>query len=111
MMNITSKSKDGTLIVYLEDEITINNTDQLNTFISDRINAGDKKVVINLQDVTYLDSSAVGTIVAAYSNLQSSGGALRLCSIKPEVLEILKAASLDTFLPIDNAEEESLLSI
>jgi anti-anti-sigma factor len=109
-MELHTKKENGVLIVYLTDEITLSNANEVSDEISSFISDGEIKIIINLNEVVYMDSSAVGMIVATFSNLQGAGGELRLCALKEEVLEIFKAASLDSFLSIDTTEEESLIS-
>lgn len=109
-MEIKSEIINNILVIQLQGEITLSNANDVSDFIDKNIQEGKIKVILNMAGVDYLDSSAVGMIVASYSNLQSAGGDLRMCSLKPEVMEIFSAASLDSFLTIDKEQEESVIS-
>ncbi len=110
-MRISSLVKDEILVVYLEGEITLGNANEVNDYVNQKISATQNRVIFNMSKVEYLDSSAVGMIVAIYSTLQAEGGALRICGISSDVMEILKASSLETYLNIDDSEEQSLITI
>lgn len=110
-MNIASEKKGDVLIMRLDGDITLGNANEVNEYVSGNIGPSCKKVIFNLSKVAYLDSSAVGMIVAIYSTLQTEGGSLRLSNVNAEVMEIFKASSIDSFLYIDENEDESLIAI
>jgi anti-sigma B factor antagonist len=110
-VRISSSVKDDVLIVSLEGEITLGNANEVNDYVNQKISSSQNHVIFNMKKVEYLDSSAVGMIVAIYSTLQADGGALRICGVSSEVMEILKASSLETYLNIDESEEQSLIAI
>jgi anti-sigma B factor antagonist len=67
-----------------------------------------KRVVLNLAEVDYIDSSGVGALVRAYGVLRSSGGGLKLCQLSPFVLQVLEVTHLNSVLPTYSTEAEAI---
>ena len=62
--------------------------------------AGHRRLVLNLEHVSYIDSVGIGEIVRCFLHTTRLGGALRLCGVGPRVGDLLRATQLDTVLPI-----------
>jgi anti-sigma B factor antagonist len=69
---------------------------------------GERKFVLNLRHVSYIDSVGIGEIVRSYMHLTRHGGTLRLCNVGPRVREILEATHLDTVLELFAKEEDAV---
>jgi len=68
--------------------------------IRQAIQYGRKHVLVNLENVVYLDSSAVGELVGALSRLRIAGGGLKLTGVSPAIFKILHVANLEKVLEI-----------
>lgn len=68
-----------------------------------------RRVVLNLESVTYLSSRAVGMILAHYQRLDRAGGKLRLCHVRPKVLPTLEQMRLPTLIDLYPTIDEALL--
>lgn len=71
---------------------------------------GQKKILLNLKDVKYIDSSGVGDLVRSVTSLRRQGGDLKLLSPTPMVLEIFQITRLDRVLDIKNDESLAVQS-
>jgi anti-sigma B factor antagonist len=67
-----------------------------------------KKVVLNLADVDYIDSSGLGALVRAYGTLRSAGGSLQLCQVSRAVHQVLEVTHLLGVLPPHSSEREAI---
>jgi anti-sigma B factor antagonist len=65
---------------------------------------GQKRILLNLKDVRYIDSSGVGDVVRSVMSLRRQGGDLKLLSPAPMVLELLRITRLDKVLEIKDDE-------
>ena len=65
---------------------------------------GQKRILLNLKDVKYIDSSGVGDLVRSVTSLRRQGGDLKLLSPSPMVLEVLRITRLDRVLDIKDDE-------
>ena len=60
------------------------------------IRDGQRKVVFDLSDLTYIDSAGIGIIVMCCGLMQAAGGELRLASLQPKIAELMRVTKLDT---------------
>jgi anti-sigma B factor antagonist len=65
---------------------------------------GQKRILLNLKDVRYIDSSGIGDLVRSATSLRREGGDLKLLSPAPMVLEVLHITRLDKILEIKDDE-------
>lgn len=81
-------------------------TNYLHETIRDLVEKGHRKILLNLEGVTYIDSAGVGTLVSAYSSVRSRGGVLKLVGERTRGL--LQATKLYTVFDIARSEDEAL---
>ena len=74
------------------------------------VRQGSVKLILNLQDVSYIDSTALGVIVHAYTSAIRKGGALKLLHVPPRVLQLLVVTRLLSIFDLFDAEAEALRS-
>jgi anti-sigma B factor antagonist len=72
--------------------------------IRQALDAGDRSVVLNLRDVSYVDSAGLGQLVRAYTTVINAGGNLRLLSPGPRVRRLLEITKLDSVFTILESE-------
>lgn len=71
---------------------------------------GQKRILLNLKDVRYIDSSGLGDLVRSVTSLRRQGGDLKLLNPAPIVLEVLRITRLDRVLEIKDDEVLALQS-
>ena len=69
--------------------------------IADLVAKGERKVVLDLKELAYVDSAGLGVILASASRLKQAGGALRLANVGGRVLQVIKMTHTDSVLPLD----------
>ena len=82
----------------------------LATVIGELVKKGQRKILLNLKDVKYIDSSGMGDLVRNYTSLQRQGGDLKLLSPSPTVLEALRITHLDRIFDIKEDEDIAVQS-
>jgi anti-sigma B factor antagonist len=65
---------------------------------------GKKKIILNLADVDYLDSSGVGELVGSFTTVRNAGGELKLLNLTPKVKDLLYVTKLYTVFDIKDDE-------
>ncbi len=71
---------------------------------------GQRKIVLNLQDVSYIDSSGIGELVGAFTSVQGQGGQLKLLNPAPKVVNVLRLTRLDHLFPVETDEAAAVQS-
>jgi anti-sigma B factor antagonist len=80
----------------------------LNQAVKQLVADGKTQVLLNLQQVTFIDSCGVGEIVAAFSTVKKSGGHLKLCSPTKMVGEVLRLVRVPTLVESFDSETDAL---
>jgi len=71
---------------------------------------GTKKIVLNLGDVTYIDSSGIGELVSAFTSVSNTGGNLKLLNLTKRVQDLLQITKLYTVFEVFNDEPSAVAS-
>jgi anti-sigma B factor antagonist len=110
-MKVNVRQRDGVTILDLKGKITIGMGDvALRNAVQDAINGGSTKVVINLKDVTTIDSSGVGELVSAFTTATNRGVKLSLANLPSKVSDILQITQLITVFDVFDSEDEAIRS-
>ena len=72
---------------------------------------GRKKIVLDFANVEYLSSAALGKLITMNNKVKTAKGKLRLCNIRPEILEVFTITKLNKVLEIKTDQEQALAGI
>jgi anti-sigma B factor antagonist len=104
-MTITTREVSHITIVDINGRITLGDeTGQLRDTVRKLLAAGKKKIVLNLADVDYIDSSGVGELVSSFTAVRNAGGELKLLSLSKKVHDVLQVTKLYTVFDIKEDE-------
>jgi len=78
--------------------------------VAARVGAGDRKLLVDLSNVTYIDSGGVGSLVTAYLHTVRRGGQLKLVCPNERVFRVLTITHLSSVLDVFDTEAEALSS-
>lgn len=110
-MTITTREVSHVTIVDLNGRITLGDeTGLLRDTIRELIAAGKKKIILNLAQVDYIDSSGVGELVSGYTTVRNSGGELKLLGLTKKVHDILSVTKLYTIFDVKDDEFNAVKS-
>jgi len=110
-MDVKKREKGGVTILDLKGKITIGAGEiALRNAVQDVINSGAKNLVINMKDVTTIDSSGVGELVSAYTTSTNRGASLKLANLPAKVQDILVITQLITVFDVFDSEDEAIAS-
>jgi anti-sigma B factor antagonist len=108
-LKITDHEVNGVEVLSLEGRIVLGEeTVALRDKVKGLLAAGRKKIVLNLKNVTMIDSSGLGAMVAAHTSAKSAGGTLRLCNLGPRTDELLQMTRLVTVFEVSDSEAEAV---
>jgi anti-sigma B factor antagonist len=76
------------------------NTTSFRDMIRELTAGGRKKILLNLADVTYIDSSGIGELIAAYTTVKHQGGAVKLLNLTKRVYDLLHITKIYTVFEV-----------
>jgi anti-sigma B factor antagonist len=104
-MTITTREVSHVTIVDLNGRITLGDeTGQLRDAVRQLIAGDKKKIVLNLAQVDYIDSSGVGELVSSFTAVRNAGGELKLLNLTKKVRDVLNVTKLYTVFDIKEDE-------
>lgn len=110
-MKSSTRQVDGVSIVDLSGRITLGEgSTMLRDIVRDMIAKGNKKILLNLGDVTYIDSSGIGELVSAFTTVRNGGGELKLLNLTKKVHDLLQITKLYTVFDIKDDEASAIQS-
>jgi len=96
-VKLTTHEKDGVTIVGISGKLTLGDgTSALRDRIHELTKGGSKRIVLNLADLNYIDSSGIGELVAAHTTIGRVGGEMKLLNLAKRVHDLLKITKLYT---------------
>jgi anti-sigma B factor antagonist len=108
-MVLNARRLDDVVILDLSGRITMGEgTLMLRERIQKLLQAGDRKFLLNLADVDYIDSSGLGELVSSFTAVRNNGGLLKLLSLTKRVQDLLQITKLLTVFEVFNSEAEAL---
>lgn len=104
-----TRQSNGVAIVDLSGRITLGEGSVvLRELVRDLLGKGDKNILLNLADVTYIDSSGIGELVSAYTAVKNQGGELKLLKLTKKVHDLLQITKLYTVFDVKDDESAAL---
>ncbi|HEY7369762.1 MAG TPA: STAS domain-containing protein [Thermoanaerobaculia bacterium] len=110
-MKTSVRESGGVSIIDLKGKITIGSGDiQLRETINRLLEEGKKNILINMQDVTTIDSSGIGELVGCYTSVTNKGGKLKLEKLPEKISDVLTVTQLITVFDVFDTEDEAVKS-
>ncbi|MDP8299663.1 MAG: STAS domain-containing protein [Candidatus Tantalella remota] len=107
-MQINMEDMNGVTIVRMNGDIDINSAPDVKKSFDTTVSEKKDKVVINLKEVGYVDSSGLATLVEILKNLRSYGGKLKLTNLSAKVKGLFEITKLDKLFDIVPEEEDAV---
>ncbi len=110
-MKLATREVSGVTIVDLSGKITLGEGGMaLREEVRKLLAGGSKKIVLNLGEVNYIDSSGIGELVSAYTTVRNQGGELKLLNLTKKVHDLLQITKLYTVFDIKDDEASAIAS-
>lgn len=107
-MQTKEEYKNGVLVCYITGEIDINTSPQIKKTFDKFIQAKKEKIVMNLKEVSYVDSSGLATMVEILKGLRTYGGKLKISNLSTKVRNLFEITKLEKLFDIVAEEKEAL---
>lgn len=110
-LNITKRKSGSVTIVDLGGKIALGESNRaLHEAIRGLTSEGEKNILLNLANVTVIDSSGLGELVASYASVERNGGSLKLANLSDRFIELITITKLYTVFDIFDNEADALAS-
>ena len=110
-MTLEERPTDGVMMLALKGKLTIGEDVEL---VKDKINSliqqGEKKLLLNLAEVPYVDSAGLGEIVRTYTTVNRQGGSLKLLHLTKRIEDLLAITKLLTVFDTFDSEQDAISS-
>lgn len=110
-MKVAVRESGNVSIIDLKGKITIGSGDiQLRDTINGLVSAGKTRILVDMKEVTAIDSSGIGELVGCYTTLTNKGGKLKLLHLPPKIQDVLTVTQLITVFDVFEDEAEAVRS-
>jgi anti-sigma B factor antagonist len=110
-MKASTRQVSGVTVVDMSGRITLGEGSViLREAVKDLLAKGQKKILLNLGDVSYIDSSGIGELVSAFTSVRNQGGELKLLKLTKKVHDLLQITKLYTVFDIKDDEASAVQS-
>lgn len=107
----TEKINDVFIVTIDLVQATIEQAGELNKLLSNTIEKGWQKIIIEMKEVDYMDSTFLGALIINLKKITSKGGKFILVGLKPSVKTMVNQANLDKIFNILTSRDEALNNI
>lgn len=110
-MKSSTRQINGVTIVDLSGRITLGEGSViLRDQVRELLSKGNKKILLNLGEVNYIDSSGIGELVSAFTTVRNQGGDLKLLNLTKKVHDLLQITKLYTVFDVKDDETAAVKS-
>jgi anti-sigma B factor antagonist len=110
-IKMTNSEVDGVSVVTLDGRIVLGEeSNSLREKLKSMLAEGKKKIVLNMVNIKYIDSSGLGTLVAAHVSAKTQGASVRLCNLGKKFHEVMQITKLLTIFDVYDTEAAAVSS-
>jgi anti-sigma B factor antagonist len=110
-IDLRTRESNGITIVDLRGRITLGEgSATVRDTVRDLLSLGQKRILLNLSDVNYIDSSGIGELVSAFTAAKKQGGELKLLNLTKKVHDLLQITKLYTVFDVKDDEASAVKS-
>jgi|SRR5687767_8189543 anti-sigma B factor antagonist len=110
-LNISQRQSGNVTIIDLSGKIALGESNRaLHEAIRGLTSEGPKNILLNLANVSVIDSSGLGELVASYASVERSGGTLKLSNLSDRNIQLITITKLYTVFDVFDNEAEALAS-
>ena len=110
-LKINQRKVDGVTVLDLSGRLILGEeTTSLRDTLKGLVGRGEKKILLNLAGVNYMDSSGLGTLVGGYTSVASQKGQMKLVHLNSKVHDLLRVTKLVTVFEVHEDENKAIKS-
>ena len=110
-MEVTSKSSDNAIVIYVDGDLTTNSSPEVEAEINEILEEATNNVVINVEKVNFIASTGLRVILVLGKRLDGEGFKLSVCSMNSSTKSVFEMSGFTKLFPIFDTEEEALAQL
>jgi anti-sigma B factor antagonist len=107
-LELETSERDGVAVLSLRGEIDVYTAPRMRQAIVDLVDAGSLNIVVDMQNVDFLDSTGLGVLVEGLKRVRTRGGNLSIVITQDKILKIFDITGLNKAFPIHSTLEDAL---
>ena len=108
-MKASTRQIQDVTVVDLSGQIKLGEgSSVLRDTVKDLLSKGHRKILLNLGEITYIDSSGIGELISAFTSVRNQGGDLKLLHLTKKIHDLLQITKLYTVFDVRDDEAEAL---
>lgn len=110
-LKMTERTVDGVSVLDLEGRIVLGEeSSALRERVKNLLGQDHKKIILNMGNVSYIDSAGLGALVASYTSAKNQGAILKLVNLGGKFREVLQVTKLLTVFEVYDSEQAAISS-
>jgi anti-sigma B factor antagonist len=109
-LNLSFRSYGDRAVVQVGGEVDLATCPQLQAALAELVDRGFHQLIVDLEQVSFLDCAGIGVLVDARRRVQEHGGSLRLVGPAPLVRRVLEVTGMTAVFPIDGSHGMTLVT-
>lgn len=109
-LEIHRREREGVTVFDLKGRLTVGEASNLREKVTEAVKEGSRQVILNLDEVEYIDSTGLGAMVIGFTSLQKAGGALKLLNLTRRSIELIVLTKLHTIFEVFSDEQDAVNS-
>ena len=109
-MNIIERTLNDVIVLDLEGNLALESNAQFRKHVTDIIDAGARKLIVNMARVKYMDSSGMGELISCYTTLQRMSGRIKLLHLSDRLQHLLVITKLNSVFETFDSEPAAIAS-
>ena len=110
-LKMSTRDANGIVIIDLSGQLTLGESSAaIRDEVRDQTSQGSRKILLNLANVTYIDSAGLGELTAAYTSVKNRGGELKLLNLTKRVHDLMQITKLYTVFDVYDDEKKAIAS-
>lgn len=110
-LKVSVRQVGDVAVVDLSGKITLGEgSGTLRDTVADISGKGNKNILLNMEDVSYIDSAGLGELVGSYTSVTNKGGQLKLVNLQSKLKDLMQITKLHTVFRVFDSEDEAIAS-
>lgn len=110
-LEVSEEVEDSVCVLRVSGDVDFDVAPELKQRIVGHVEAGDRRLIIDLSEVGFIDSTAIGVLVAALKRLRDAGGTLMVVCDNEDVRSIFATVGLESVIPLHRSDRDAFAAL